>query len=151
MIKLVLCSILLAVPGLLPDAAAEEEVTVTALGVADPLDVAYVEKIGGPTRVLSISLRRDGKSEKKQRITLKGPLNQDDLQSLLSFHFSRNDEYWKPKTTYHPYVKITGDAHRLKLEDGYVCGPLCGTGATYWYTRDGTSWHYLYKSDEWIS
>jgi hypothetical protein len=149
--KAVLYSVLMALPGLLPAAAAEEEVTVTALGAADPLDVAYVEKVAGPTRVLWITLRRDGTSEKKQRVTLKGPLNQADLQSLLSFHFSRNDEYWKPKTTYRPYVKITGDAHRLKLEDGYVCGLLCGSGATYWYTRDGTSWHYLYKSDEWIS
>ena len=134
-------------PGVLP---ASEEVTVTALGVADPLDVAYVEKISGPTRVLSIVVRQVGKVEKTQRVTVTGPLDQADLQTLLSFHFTNNDAYWELKTTYHPYVKITGDAHRLKLEDGYVCGLLCGSGATYWYTRDGRSWRYLYKSDQWI-
>jgi hypothetical protein len=131
-------------------ALASEDVTVMALGVADPLDVAYVEKISRPTRVLSIIVRQAGKGEKTQRVTLTGPLDQADLQTLLSFHFTNNDAYWEPKTTYHPYVKIAGDAHRLKLEDGYVCGLLCGSGATYWYTRDGGSWRYLYKSDQWI-
>jgi len=132
--------------------AAEESVILVDpyMGIARPEDIKYIADIRGPTRTVTIMIRRSGANmQKNQRAQLKGPLNIERVSSLLQAIFGSDDSYWALKRTLN--ISITGDEYRARVDTVDVCGSLCGGGISYFYTFDNTRWRYLYSCDRWVS
>jgi hypothetical protein len=115
-----------------------------------PSDISYVQSITAPTFTVVISVERSGAiAGKKQRVDVVGPLTPTELAELLHLAFDHRDIYWASNLK--SIVVVRGDEHRVMVKVSYVCGSLCGSGATYWYTHDESGWRYLYASNSWVS
>jgi hypothetical protein len=109
-----------------------------------PDDISHFESIKGPTRDVTVTIRRAGASTvKRQRVNVKGDFSVNQVSALLQEILETDEHYWSTRDPLG--IGVVGDASRTIVNTSWGSGSQEGGGSSYVYTLENGKWRSLYR------